>query len=425
MKHGASSVSPSELDQQAEGMPLAPLGAVLAPVDRKRRAVKIRPHEKYTTLTVRLYARGIVQRETLPGSRIGTKTLYQVQAGDFVFSKIDARNGAWGFVPPTLEGGLVSGDFPILSLKTDVADQSFVHWAMSRPSAWEPLRDLAVGTTNRRRIQVAEFLRAPIPLPPLQVQRAIAHVLDTVQRAREATERVLAAAQELKRSLMRYLFTYGPVPLPEAGQVPLKETVVGPLPEHWEVVPLGDVVTVSTGTTPSTSTPEYYEGNTPFVRTGEINETAITGTTLHVSEEAIARYRLKTHDAGTVLLAMYGQGQTRGRTAILGIAACITQNTAALRCGPLLDPVYLWFYLMYRYSHLRSSGAIGQISHLNLGYVRVLPLPLPPKDEQAAIRSLIAPVLQKCMIEESLAQALEHVLQALLHEITCGIWPIL
>jgi len=65
----------------------------------------------------------------------------------------------------------------------------------------------------------------------------------STEEAREATEHVIAAVRELKRSLMRHLFTYGSVPLFQADQVELQETEIGPIPAHWEAVPLGSIQT--------------------------------------------------------------------------------------------------------------------------------------------------------------------------------------
>jgi len=90
-------------------------------------------------------------------------------------------------------------------------------------------------------VQVGATKKRKISLPPLPEQRAIAGVLRTVQRAREACERVLAATRQLKQSLLHHLFTYGPVPVPHAPHVPLKETEIGPMPEHWNTTCLADV----------------------------------------------------------------------------------------------------------------------------------------------------------------------------------------
>jgi type I restriction enzyme S subunit len=76
-----------------------------------------------------------------------------------------------------------------------------------------------------------------IPLPPLEEQKAIAGILSTVQSAIEKTEKVINALKNLKKSMMKHLFTYGPVAEEEAEKVELKETEIGPIPKHWEVIP--------------------------------------------------------------------------------------------------------------------------------------------------------------------------------------------
>jgi type I restriction enzyme S subunit len=81
-----------------------------------------------------------------------------------------------------------------------------------------------------------------IPLPPLEEQKAIAGILSTVQSAIEKTEKVINALKNLKKSMMKHLFTYGPVAEEEAEKVELKETEIGLIPKHWEVVRLGEVI---------------------------------------------------------------------------------------------------------------------------------------------------------------------------------------
>jgi type I restriction enzyme S subunit len=118
-------------------------------------------------------------------------------------------------------------------------EPSFFHWFWEYLYCLGRTRIYEKRTTGIRNFKYRDFLaNEVIPLPPLPEQRRIAHVLSTIQRAIAAQEDLIAAARETKRSLMQRLFTYGPGPEP----APTKETEIGEIPEHWEVVQLKEVL---------------------------------------------------------------------------------------------------------------------------------------------------------------------------------------
>ncbi len=122
-------------------------------------------------------------------------------------------------------------------LRLEDADPYFIAQQLLSEPCRRYYTSNAKGTAgNMPKIGHGIIKATPLLLPPLAEQRAIAHVLRAVQRAKEAAEAVVASARQLKRSLLRHLFTYGPVPVAEADRVPLKETEIGPIPEHWELL---------------------------------------------------------------------------------------------------------------------------------------------------------------------------------------------
>ncbi|MEK7856348.1 MAG: restriction endonuclease subunit S, partial [Acidobacteriota bacterium] len=125
-------------------------------------------------------------------------------------------------------------------------------------------------TTGIRNLDFEAYLNAKLPEIPLEEQRTIVTVLHKTQRAINIEERLRVVADDLKKSGMHKLFTHG---LRDEAQ---KVTDLGPVPESWEVVALGDVCSLSTGTTPATKRPDYYQGSIPFIKTSEIVNNRLT-----------------------------------------------------------------------------------------------------------------------------------------------------
>jgi len=113
--------------------------------------------------------------------------------------------------------------------------------------------------------------------PPDKEQKAIAQKLTVIRNAIEQTQAVIEATEELKKSMMKHLFTYGPVPANQTDQVKLKDTEIGLVPEEWEIKKLGEISDIKSGGTPSRKNDEYWEnGNIPWIKTGEVNYSTIT-----------------------------------------------------------------------------------------------------------------------------------------------------
>jgi type I restriction enzyme S subunit len=416
----------TELGPLPEEWRVVRLGEVFSLVPKQQRAVRIQENQNYRLLTVRLYAKGIVLRSEEQGSRIGTKVLYKTEPQDFIFSKIDARNGAWGFVCPDLAGGLISGDFPILRHAHEKADQAFLEFLLSRPSMWEPLRNMAVGTTNRRRIQPKQLLSLLIPLPPLLEQRAIADVLRTVQRAKEATERVIAALRELKKSLMRYLFTYGPVPVDQADQVALKETEIGPVPEEWEVVRLGDLVNQGI---------LWMKNGFPQGKHNQSGKGIIHLRPFNINEDGYIDISQKKFVdppqkgqywvlPGDVIFNNTNSEELVGKTAYFDLHGnfVISNHMTIIRVvrTEIIETYYLAKYLhqLWRQGLFRKMCRrhVNQAS-VSLERLKRLSVPLPPLSEQRAIAEILRAVDRKIEAEEARQRALEALFRTLLHDL--------
>ena len=160
---------------------------------------------------------------------------------------------------------------------------------------------------------------------------------------------------------------------------------LGMVPEHWAVGSLGYLSRIETGSTPERSVQEYWNGDIPWIKTGEINYTPINEAEEHISELGLTNSAAKISPAGTLLMAMYGQGITRGRVAILGIAAAYNQACAAISFGSRINVEFGRYFFMAAYAFIRDFGNETSQMNLSSGLIAKIKLTIPPHSEQLTI----------------------------------------
>ena len=212
-----------------------------------------------------------------------------------------------------------------------------------------------------------------IPLPPLTEQKRIAAILNdklaAVEAARKAAETQLEAARALPAAYLREVFE--------------SEEAKG-----WEKISIAALSDTCSGTTPSRSRSDYYGGKIPWIKTGELRDGTIVEAEETVTELAVKETSLTLLPSGTLLIAMYGQGQTRGRTGLLAVEATTNQACFAILPNPnRFVPRFLQLWFMHNYASIRKESEFrgGNQPNLNGEFLKALEVSLPSIDEQSVI----------------------------------------
>jgi type I restriction enzyme S subunit len=160
-------------------------------------------------VTVRLWGKGVVQRREVTGAEIAARRRLVVRSQQFILSRIDARNGAFGLVPDSLDGAVVSNDFPVFTPNRSQILPTFLNW-MSKTRAFVDLcKAASEGTTNRVRLVEDRFLATEIPLPLVEEQRRIVarieELADKIDEARDVRRQAVEEADVLVQATARQL----------------------------------------------------------------------------------------------------------------------------------------------------------------------------------------------------------------------------
>ena len=227
-----------------------------------------------------------------------------------------------------------------------------------------------------------------IPCPPLPEQEKIVAELDCLSGIIEKKKQQLKELDALAQSIFYEMF--GDPVTNEKG---------------WEVKRLGDISVIGTGATPSRLKEGlYYGGDIPWVKTTEVQNCEIINTEESITQQAIEETNCKVYPSGTLLMAMYGQGKTRGQIAKLKIDAATNQACAAIILNKdMSDMDFVYELLLINYENIRAMAQGGNQANLNLKLVSSIPIILPPLPLQQTFASKIEAIeKQKELIKQSI-----------------------
>jgi len=318
---------------------------------------------------------------------------YKVKSGDILMALSGATTGKIGVASKEIEGAYVNQRVAIVRgyNETNTAYLTYI----LQSSFVKKILDTAGGAAQPNMSPtLIEELNIPIPDEDEQYQIAskLKAIFNEFERARNASRIIKQDIKRLKHlSLKDFLSDF-------------LET---------EKFKLGEKAVTTSGSTPSRSQKDYWESaEIPWIKTGEIAFAPITKAEEYVSAKALKECSLKLLPVNTVLIAMYGQGKTRGQSAILKVPATINQACFAILPNETWNPEFLQLWLMYSYQDLRSMSENrgGNQANLNGDLLNSFEVPAPLLEVQREIVSKINMALAELdIMQESWKNTTEEI----------------
>ena len=166
-----------------------------------REPIKVDRSREYPNLGIYSFGRGLFAKSPIDGAKTSASTLYRVRAGQFIYSRLFAFEGAFGVVPDHMHGWFVSNEYPTFDVDRSQALVEYLHLAICRPSTWEELAAMTVGMGHRRqRLRPDDFLAFEIELPPLEEQQATVECVRAIDRTIAASEKEATRVHDLLRA---------------------------------------------------------------------------------------------------------------------------------------------------------------------------------------------------------------------------------
>ncbi len=363
---------------------------------------------RYKRARVKLHGKGIVLRDEVDGAEVKTKDQQAARTGELLVAEIDAKVGGFGIVPPELNRAIVSSHYFLFEINEQKCLREWLDWCIRSGMLEDQVK--AHGSTNYSAIRPDHVFKYEIPLPPLPDQRRI------VSRI-EALAGRLAVAQSLRREANEE------TELLLAAQ--LKNIRYKLLESSYPKKKIGDIARVTSGGTPSRDNPTYWGGDIPWIKTGELVDGDIFKSEEFITKEGLKNSSAQVFPPETILIALYGQGQTRGRTGRLMIKATTNQACCAILPTPgILESRFTQYWQRSLYYEMRENSHGGAQPNWNGSMVKSIEIALLPLEEQrrlvAYLDGLQAQVSQLRLHQAETQQELDALMPSILDKMFKG-----
>lgn len=302
---------------------------------------------------------------------------YSVRHGDVLFNRTSETQGEVGLASTYVgERSVVFGGFVLRGQpKGDVLDIDYSKWALRAPQVRRQIVSRGQGGI-RANIGQRDLATVEIEIPSKSEQKAIAAALDDASALISSIERLIAKKRYVKQGLMQELLT-GRTRLPGFSG-------------EWRARAIGEFAQVKAGGTPSTAVRRYWGGQVRWMSSGEIHRKRITEVDGRITDEGLRESAAQLLPVGTVLMALAGQGKTRGTVALSEVELATNQSIAGILPSGTHDPEFLYYNLDTRYDELRGESAgDGGRGGLNLTIINKLRVLMPGIDEQRAVSGVL------------------------------------
>lgn len=373
-------------------------------IDNKER---VEPDKKYQMAGVKWYGEGIFRRETVKGKEQSANYLYPLKPKAIIYNRLFAWKESFAVVPEEFTDLYVSNEFPQFEIDNHIALPEYIYLLFTSKKVIKAVNAASVGSAavSRNRLKESDFLNFKVPIPPLYVQQKIVKHWDKMQKKIEDIKACIEDAKEI--AFERFRESLGL----SVGGNPKKPKFFA---AYWSTIgtgrwgvdlvwrdktqitvlayptkPLKSICKVGSGGTPSRKNNDYFGGNIPWVKTAEVRNRVIEDTEEKITSKGLASSSAKIYPAGSLVIAMYGQGATRGRTAKLGVGAATNQACLVLTdIDDSLDVDFLWYYLMASYEEMRQLASGNNQPNLSAELLGSFPIPIPSPVVQKDLKGI-------------------------------------